>query len=72
MTLICRIDAAWNLSRTIHHMQRHWMRFYSQCDYITIHVPLLDATTRNDRPGSTRTDERRSCDPELCKRPVSR
>ena len=39
------IDAAWNLSRTIHH-SKTLDEIYSQCDYITIHVPLLDATTR--------------------------
>ncbi len=37
------IDAAWNLSRMIHH-SRSLDEIYSQCDYITIHVPLLDTT----------------------------
>ena len=35
------IDAAWNLSRTIKH-SKSLDEIYSQCDYITIHVPLLD------------------------------
>jgi D-3-phosphoglycerate dehydrogenase len=39
------IDAAWNLSRTIKHSQT-LDEIYSQCDYITIHVPLLDSTKK--------------------------
>ena len=37
------IDAAWNLSRTIKH-SKSLDEIYSQCDYITIHVPLMDST----------------------------
>ncbi len=37
------VDAAWNLSRTIHHIQ-DVNDIYSECDYITMHVPLLDST----------------------------
>ena len=37
------IDAAWNLSRMIHH-SRTLDEIYTLCDYITIHVPLLDST----------------------------
>ena len=37
------IDAEWNLSRTIKHI-KSLDEIYSQCDYITIHVPLLDST----------------------------
>ena len=37
------IDAAWNLSRTIKH-SKSIDEIYAQCDYITIHVPLLDST----------------------------
>ena len=37
------IDAAWNLSRTIKHI-KSLDEIYSQCDYITIHVPLMDST----------------------------
>lgn len=39
------IDAAWNLSRSIHHA-RSLDEIYSQCDYITIHVPLVDDTRK--------------------------
>ena len=39
------IDAAWNLSRTIKH-SKTLDEIYSQCDYITIHVPLLDSTRK--------------------------
>ena len=37
------IDAAWNLSRNVHH-SKNVEEIYEQCDYITIHVPLLDST----------------------------
>lgn len=37
------IDAAWSLSRTIKH-SKSLDEIYTQCDYITIHVPLLDST----------------------------
>lgn len=39
------VDAAWNLSRNIHHIN-DVEDIYSQCDYITIHVPLLDSTKK--------------------------
>lgn len=39
------IDAAWNLSRTIRH-SKSLDEIYSQCDYITVHVPLLDSTKK--------------------------
>lgn len=37
------IDGAWNLSRSIKHIN-DVNDIYSQCDYITIHVPALDST----------------------------
>lgn len=37
------VDAAWNLSRSIKHIQDIG-DIYRECDYITIHVPLLDST----------------------------
>ena len=37
------VDAAWNLSRDIHHIQ-NVEDIYRTCDYITIHVPALDST----------------------------
>ena len=39
------VDAAWNLSRNIHHIN-DVEDIYRQCDYITIHVPLLDSTRK--------------------------
>ncbi|MCI8732062.1 MAG: phosphoglycerate dehydrogenase [Lachnospiraceae bacterium] len=39
------VDAAWNLSRSIHH-STSLEEIYTQCDYITIHVPLLDDTKK--------------------------
>ncbi len=37
------VDAAWNLSRDIKHVL-NVDEIYEQCDFITIHVPLMDAT----------------------------
>lgn len=37
------VDAAWNLSRSIKHIQDIG-EIYRECDYITIHVPLMEAT----------------------------
>ena len=37
------VEAAWNLSRNIHHIT-NVDDLYKECDYITIHVPLLDST----------------------------
>lgn len=39
------VDAAWNLSRSIHHIS-DVEDIYRQCDYITIHVPLMDSTRK--------------------------
>ncbi|MCI9221670.1 MAG: 3-phosphoglycerate dehydrogenase, partial [Lachnospiraceae bacterium] len=35
--------AAWSLSRAVHHVT-NVEDIYAQCDYITIHVPLMDST----------------------------
>lgn len=37
------VDAAWNLSRDVKHVL-NVEDIYRECDYITIHVPLLDST----------------------------
>ncbi|MBR1693500.1 MAG: phosphoglycerate dehydrogenase [Lachnospiraceae bacterium] len=37
------VDAAWNLSRDVKHVL-NVDEIYANCDYITIHVPLLDST----------------------------
>lgn len=37
------VNAAWNLSRSVVHVFNE-DDIYAQCDYITIHVPLMDAT----------------------------
>jgi D-3-phosphoglycerate dehydrogenase len=37
------VDAAWKLSRSIHHAS-DLETIYKECDYITVHVPLIDAT----------------------------
>ncbi|MCR5477449.1 MAG: phosphoglycerate dehydrogenase [Lachnospiraceae bacterium] len=37
------VNAAWSLNRDVHHVEKV-EEIYAQCDYITIHVPLLDST----------------------------
>ncbi len=37
------VDAAWNLSRDVKHVL-NVDEIYSTCDYITVHVPLMDST----------------------------
>lgn len=37
------VDAAWNLSRDVKHVL-NVEEIYAECDYITVHVPLLDST----------------------------
>jgi len=37
------VDAAWNLDHAIHHC-KNVETIYENCDFITIHVPALDAT----------------------------
>jgi len=39
------VNAAWNLSRNVRHVG-NVEDIYRECDYITIHVPLLDATRK--------------------------
>lgn len=39
------VDAAWNLSRSIRHIT-NVDDIYRECDYITIHVPLMDSTRK--------------------------
>ncbi len=39
------VDAAWNLSRLAHHVY-DIRDIYKNCDFITIHVPLMDATKK--------------------------
>ncbi len=39
------VEAAWNLSRNIRHIT-NVDDIYRECDYITIHVPLLDSTKK--------------------------
>ena len=37
------VDAAWNLSKNVRH-SKDLKEIYANCDYITIHVPLMDTT----------------------------
>lgn len=39
------VNAAWNLSRNVKHIDTV-EEIYKECDFITIHVPLLDATRK--------------------------
>ena len=40
---VISVNAAWNLSRSVKHVM-NVEEIYADCDYITIHVPLLDST----------------------------
>lgn len=40
------IDAAWNLSRDIHHVKTR-EEIFSKCDYISVHVPLIESDDPN-------------------------
>lgn len=35
------VDAAWNLSRDVHHVKTRY-EIFSNCDYISVHVPLIE------------------------------
>ena len=37
------VDGAWNLSKNVQHC-KDVKELYASCDYITVHVPLMDAT----------------------------
>ncbi len=39
------VNWAWNLSRSVRHID-DVRKIYQECDYITIHVPLLDSTKK--------------------------
>ncbi|MDD6039308.1 MAG: phosphoglycerate dehydrogenase [bacterium] len=39
------VNAAWSLSRDVKHIN-DLNTIYSECDYITVHVPLMDATKK--------------------------
>ncbi len=39
------VNAAWNLSRSIKHIS-NIEDIYRECDYITVHVPLMDSTKK--------------------------
>lgn len=39
------VDAAWNLSRDVKHI-KNLDDIYTTCDFITVHVPLLDSTKK--------------------------
>ena len=43
------VDAAWNLSRSIRHIN-DVNQIYKECDYITIHIPLTDGTKHTIGP----------------------
>ncbi len=51
------VDAAWNLSRDIYHIS-NVDEIYANCDYITVHVPLMDSTKKmiNDEAFSKMKD----------------
>lgn len=43
------VNAAWNLSRSVQHIN-NVEDIYRECDYITVHVPLMDATKKMINP----------------------
>ena len=45
------VEAAWNLSRNIRHIT-NVDDIYRECDYITIHVPLMDSTRKMINEGA--------------------
>ena len=51
------VDAAWKLSRDVKHIQ-NVEDIYKECDYITIHVPLLDSTKKMINAEAIASDER--------------
>lgn len=65
------VNAAWNLSRNVKHINSV-EEIYSACDFITIHVPLLDDTKKMLNKEAFCTDERWRCGFEFCKRSFSR
>ena len=62
------VDAAWNLSRSIKHINAV-EEIYRECDFITIHVPLNGRHEKDDQQGSRSDDEERRGYPEFCQRP---
>ena len=61
------VNAAWNLSRSVKHVM-NVEEIYADCDYITIHVPLLDSTKGMINKEAI-SKMRRWCGPvKLCKR----
>lgn len=61
------VDAAWKLSRDVRHVL-DVNEIYEQCDYITIHVPLMDSNKKYDQRRSYLPDEGRRDFVKLCKR----
>lgn len=61
------VDAAWKLSRDVRHVL-DVNEIYEQCDYITIHVPLMDKHKKYDQRRSYLPDEGRRDFVKLCKR----
>ena len=61
------VDAAWRLSRNIHHAKTV-DELYKDCDYITIHVPAMDSTKGMIDKNAIGLDERWRCHSELCKK----
>ncbi len=54
------VDAAWNCPKAYPSYQKMWTIFTETCDYITIHVPLLDSTKGMINKDAIESDERRS------------
>ena len=62
------VDAAWNLSPATSRHVTDVDDIYEECDYITIHVPLMDSTKKMINAEAISRDEGRRDFVELCKR----
>ena len=61
------VDAAWKLSRNIHHAKTV-DELYKECDYITIHVPAMESTKNMIDKDAHQPDEGKCSRSELLQR----
>ena len=61
------VNAAWRFSRNVKHIT-NVDTIFQECDYITVHVPLLESTKGMINKEKTGYDEGWRGDLKLCKR----
>ena len=61
------VQAAWNLSRSVKHIDAV-EDIYKECDFITIHVPLLDSTRQMINKSAIQMMKKDRHHLKLCKR----